>query len=725
MKRSPLVLAAGILLGAIVFPTLTSAEDWGDLVGDERIPLIQQRIKERGLCWVAGPTSVSNLSDEEKQRLLGAIPPGFDTVEPDPCPILTPERDLPAVWDWRTTYKVSAVKNQSDCGSCWLFGPVAVMESAILIYDEQYFNVSEQQILSCVSYGWGCGGGWPSHAFQHLRDYGTIEESCMPYAADDTDPCTEDDCEVVASINQYYSVSNTVANIKNAIYNYGPVSTGFYVWDDFFYYNEGCYEGEPTGSTNHIMAIVGWDDTQCDGEGAWIVKNSWDRIWGMDGFAYIKYGTSGIGLGTQRVSYSPQLHLLEFATYGIDDSGRNGNGFLDPGETVGLAVTLMNEGKGPATGVTGVLRTTAAGVTVTDSIASFSDMPSETSGTTDSPHFEISLDGRLSSGDWIEFELSLSTDTRVASVSFPVYVGEFTEVFMDDFETDQGWTVGAPDDDATEGIWERVVTNEKRMPAFDKAVQPGKDATVHPGALCFVTENSPLGTKVRFGDVDDGKTTLLSPILDLSIYVRAVLTYRRWYTDDGIPPFSDGDPFTVDVSNDGGSSWTNLETLTDTPEDRQWNRLIFDLSSAVVLTSQMQIRFVAADYPPSNSVVEAGVDDIELRGFGELTAVAAGSGSDWTRRPRTVLLGPIVPNPFNPETQIAFGLPKGTRVDLSVYNVRGQRVRVLAEGWIPAGFHAATWDGRDGSGRAVAAGVYFCRLTTRLGSETRRMTLLK
>ena len=68
------------------------------------------------------------------------------------------------------------------------------------------------------------------------------------------------------------------------------------------------------------------------------------------------------------------------------------------------------------------------------------------------------------------------------------------------------------------------------------------------------------------------------------------------------------------------------------------------------------------------------------------------------------------PNPFNPSTNIAFELPQAGRATLRVYNIRGQVVRELLDGFQDSGMHRVTWDGRDNWGRAVASGLYFARL---------------
>ena len=92
--------------------------------------------------------------------------------------------------------------------------------------------------------------------------------------------------------------------------------------------------------------------------------------------------------------------------------------------------------------------------------------------------------------------------------------------------------------------------------------------------------------------------------------------------------------------------------------------------------------------------------------------------------PATCLL-PAHPNPFRGETCIRFDLaaPGDVRVDL--YDPAGRRVRVLARGWHPAAQHRLSWDGRDESGQAVAAGVYFLRFDAPGRKETKRVTLLR
>jgi hypothetical protein len=85
----------------------------------------------------------------------------------------------------------------------------------------------------------------------------------------------------------------------------------------------------------------------------------------------------------------------------------------------------------------------------------------------------------------------------------------------------------------------------------------------------------------------------------------------------------------------------------------------------------------------------------------------------------------ITPNPFNPSTDISFHLESAQDVLLEVYDVNGRRVRTLASRQFTGGSHNVRWDGRGDRGEGIASGVYFIRLRTPMGSESRRAVLLK
>jgi len=83
------------------------------------------------------------------------------------------------------------------------------------------------------------------------------------------------------------------------------------------------------------------------------------------------------------------------------------------------------------------------------------------------------------------------------------------------------------------------------------------------------------------------------------------------------------------------------------------------------------------------------------------------------------------PNPFNPTTRIEFSLERAMDVELSVYNVIGQKITTLVDGFYSTGTYDVEWDATDETGRKMASGIYFYRLTTDDYSRTRKMMLMK
>ena len=177
-------------------------------------------------------------------------------------------------------------------------------------------------------------------------------------------------------------------------------------------------------------------------------------------------------------------------------------------------------------------------------------------------------------------------------------------VFADDMEANLGWTVGDTGDGATTGVW-------NRMNPQGTEAQPEDDHTPGPGTICWVTDGN-AGTSIGSFDVDNGKTTLKSPTLDVTAQVDPTISYWRWYSNSaGSAP--NADVFTVDVSNDNGTNWTNVETIGPSGPGTSggWFQHEFRVADFVTPTSTVRLRFVASDLG-SGSIVEAAVDDLVI-----------------------------------------------------------------------------------------------------------------
>ena len=124
-------------------------------------------------------------------------------------------------------------------------------------------------------------------------------------------------------------------------------------------------------------------------------------------------------------------------------------------------------------------------------------------------------------------------------------------------------------------------------------------------------------------------------------------------------------------------------------------------------------------YTAPAGLAEAGKDD------GQTFSTSSRGALELAAPPATVSGLEAWPNPFNPTVRISFELDRPTRGELSVYDVTGHRVAVLAKGILDAGLHVLVWGGRDADGRPLSSGVYVAKLEAEGISESLKLVMLK
>lgn len=180
-----------------------------------------------------------------------------------------------------------------------------------------------------------------------------------------------------------------------------------------------------------------------------------------------------------------------------------------------------------------------------------------------------------------------------------------TTVASTDFESSAaGFVRDTAGDTASAGLWTRA------NPVGTDA-QPEDDHTLAPGVNCWLTGQGTVGGAIGTADVDNGATRLLSSTYDLTALANPVVGYWRWYVNDGNTAVDDS--FRVDVTNNGGANWVNVETIG--PGHAQasggWYRHEFRVADFVAPNTTVRVRFVAEDIG-SGSIVEAAIDDFEI-----------------------------------------------------------------------------------------------------------------
>jgi len=213
---------------------------------------------------------------------------------------------FPSSYDLRDLGKLTPVKDQGACGSCWAFATYASLESYLLPLEKRDF--SENNMKNTHGFDWRpCGGGNQLIATAYLARWsGPIDEAGDPYSPyDGTSPTGLPPEKHVQHAYFIPDRSGPLDNdgIKQALMDYGAVFTSMYYNDNYYNSNHYTYYYDGSSYSNHAVAIVGWDDnfdrnlfpTPPPGDGAFIIKNSWGTGWGESGYFYLSYYDSNAG----------------------------------------------------------------------------------------------------------------------------------------------------------------------------------------------------------------------------------------------------------------------------------------------------------------------------------------------------------------------------------------------------------------------------------------------
>ena len=111
----------------------------------------------------------------------------------------------------------------------------------------------------------------------------------------------------------------------------------------------------------------------------------------------------------------------------------------------------------------------------------------------------------------------------------------------------------------------------------------------------------------------------------------------------------------------------------------------------------------------------------------EIEVIPGGVGVDENVLPlhKSFYLSQNYPNPFNPETTISFSIPQDSKVELSIYNIKGQKVKILAKRDFEKGIHKVIWNGKDENGKPISSGIYFYKIKVKDKMISKKMLLLK
>ncbi|CAF1497758.1 unnamed protein product [Didymodactylos carnosus] len=269
-----------------------------------------------------GLNKFSDWTRDELERHTGLIPDNNENISPrfgvDPIsdaetlfPLNNQSHDS---WDWTEHQVVTPAKNQGQCGSCFAFAFVGVLESNYAIRHGTSREMSEQQFVDCAALS-GCKGSnfVPCYNYMKSKHWYVQSASNYPYIAIAQSCQVHHPSEIHVGEKLYKRVpTNDEVALKTLLRKYGPVYISFNVGNranesplltdiskKFSAYSSGIFDVPGCNEKprqNHAMLLVGYGQDRSTGLDYWKVKNSWGSTWGEKGFIRVRRGVNMGGI---------------------------------------------------------------------------------------------------------------------------------------------------------------------------------------------------------------------------------------------------------------------------------------------------------------------------------------------------------------------------------------------------------------------------------------------
>jgi len=209
----------------------------------------------------------------------------------------------PDKFSWNDKGKLTAVKDQKQCGSCWAFSATENIESVWMIAKgltpSDMKDLAPQQIVDCDKHDGGCNGGNPPTAYEYVISAGGMDtEASYPYKAVN-EACHFVKNDVFATISSYKYATKTrnEEEMKEATATVSPISicVDAQPWQ---HYSSGIMmKSQCSTSLDHCVQVEGYDTSASTPY--WNVRNSWGTRWGEKGYIRLQYGQNTCGLAQE------------------------------------------------------------------------------------------------------------------------------------------------------------------------------------------------------------------------------------------------------------------------------------------------------------------------------------------------------------------------------------------------------------------------------------------
>ena len=451
----------------------------------------------------------------------------------------------------------------------------------------------------------------------------------------------------IGTVKSILRTASPLAVITDSLHNFGLIYAG-----DSMQYTTGYHFNVSPACTNGtvIPFTLECHDTE----------NSWTS-------------TLSVKISAPKLLYS--AHSI------IDPAPSNNNGFVEPGETDSIRITLENQGQQTAENVTAILSTIDPYITVINDSSSYGNIASD-SNKVSAPCYLVAFGtppvspyiGRLKLHMIAQGGLWAQDDSFTVSISSPGFYDNVENIMLtSQYQTGYLWHTTEYTSYSPTTSWRCGVGDDQNY-------------------------------------LDNMNSSLVTPEFFVAGTQATVSFWHKHWMELG------WDRGFVEFTIDDGSTWAKLDSCTDTLSN--WTKKSYSIDS-IPIGSKMKLRF---RFTSDVSVTARGwhIDEISVT-----TPTGVAEKPTNQELPRVFKLNRSYPNPMNGSATISYQIPQKCQISLIIYNILGQSIKTLESGIKEAGAYQVKWDGRDQNGNNAAAGIYFYRLSSEDANLTQKMILVR
>ncbi len=409
----------------------------------------------------------------------------------------------------------------------------------------------------------------------------------------------------------------------------------------------------------------------------------------------------------------------------IEDPAGNGNGRIDPGETVDIVISIANNGSSEAYNVLATLSGDGEYITINNNIMLYGTIAG---GDTAQQSYSVTADPSTPGGYNASFHFNMDADLGITTAdSFNVTIGRFSALVLD---LDPNHNTGP----VMQSLFENMELFTNYFTTFPEDLNDYKSifaclGIIFTGHQLTESEAQKLAEYLNNGGnlyLEGRRTWYDDPQTSLHPMFNIDVVHDTWFEYDTI--FGIAGTFTESMifDVDGASPYNDYYmepvspafNILESPEPGYICAVAYDEGNYKTIGVSFEFGSLVDDnYPSTKENLLIQILDF----FGGI--ITGDHDEAGLYEPVSTLIN--YPNPFGNYTNILFSLKESEKIQLEIYNLNGQKIGILCDKELEEGSYRFVWDGKDQGQNSLPGGIYICKLSSGKFILTRKIILVE